>query len=1090
VHYLDEMTYASSLSSLSMYSASSPQVTVEIVHADAQGWSAAGRHTRALGRSCTIWTGAAEPLATDHDGRVGGEAEVVCDAAGEEASFRLPGPEGTTPPPTDLQRAWHFVRDLERQARSLVRAQGRYWQMTGRYARDLTDLESLPAPELEEETGFEPFDYTPPDWAEIELLSADAGGWSAAIAHAGLVGWSCGLRYGEAPIFQTAREGRAVALGVVCDGDELLVRAQAFRDSAEFLFELGADVMPDLADWLAERGEDGRTAIDQALGLIKSAAALRDSIADVDPEYYQILAGQYAGMQYPDSLIKYANRYLRVTGDSEPYGAATFLEMVAMAHQILGRPDSSAIYHNLALGVFRAIGDRAGQAGVLESLAMDHLSLGRSDSSLVYMARASEMRGTLGSSDAELIATSAGLLARAEFDSAAVYLERAVTGLRGAGAQSELATALYLLASVYGEMEDWDRGIGHLVEAYELDQGAGNVARSGLALFNASAWQLRAERPDSAEIYLNRTRAHYAGVLAEGGEPPAVPEALGRVIEANALFLIGLARRARGQPDSALAYMAEAVEIGRRTPGVPVWMFLTDIGVTHHRFHPEGDLEKAVAYYDSAAIARSSQRAHAGDDLNRLSLGEQEVGLFEGWALAQAVLSERRGGASWALVPLGVAEGGRAQALLDLMREPAPDSEVTREAGRITPGTDPTAELARLDGALRGPRSAGLYYLATSDTLLIWSLLPGGEVTLDRVPITRDSLASSVASLRIDLGVEAGAPGARLSRGEEALEATRSESVRRGGEGGPWLESASDLAALLLPSALMERLGAVDEVTVFPHGPLNLLPFGLLPVDEEDTPLGVRVAVRYSPSIATLLIASGSGAVFAGPGPAAPAEDRGREPIAAPLVVGNPAMPTVTAVSGETVVLEPLPGAGREAAAVAGRFGASSITGADATERAIRESLPEADLVHLATHGFAYSSEGRSRDSFIALASDDEHDGVLTVGEILDGPRLAARLVVLSACQTALGNLRQAEGTVGLQRAFLARGAGGVLVSQWSVSDRATELLMDRFYGHWLEDEDLPGAAEALRRAQEDVRATEEFEHPRFWAAFQLVGAR
>jgi CHAT domain-containing protein len=201
-------------------------------------------------------------------------------------------------------------------------------------------------------------------------------------------------------------------------------------------------------------------------------------------------------------------------------------------------------------------------------------------------------------------------------------------------------------------------------------------------------------------------------------------------------------------------------------------------------------------------------------------------------------------------------------------------------------------------------------------------------------------------------------------------------------------------------------------------------------------------------------------------------------------------MPTVTAASGGTVVLGPLPGAGREAVAVADRFGVPAITDAEATESAIRASLPRADLIHLATHGFAYSSEGRSRDSFVALASDDEHDGILTVGEILDGPQLAARLVVLSACQTALGNLRQAEGTVGLQRAFLARGVGGVLVSQWSVSDRATELLMDRFYAHWLEDEDSPGAAESLRRAQEDVRATEEFEHPRFWAAFQLVGAR
>ena len=63
-------------------------------------------------------------------------------------------------------------------------------------------------------------------------------------------------------------------------------------------------------------------------------------------------------------------------------------------------------------------------------------------------------------------------------------------------------------------------------------------------------------------------------------------------------------------------------------------------------------------------------------------------------------------------------------------------------------------------------------------------------------------------------------------------------------------------------------------------------------------------------------------------------------------------------------------------------------------------------------------------------------------------------------------------------------------VSLWSVSDAATELLMERFYAHWLRDGDRPGKAEALRRAQGDVRGTAGFAHPRYWAAFQLVGAR
>ena len=65
-----------------------------------------------------------------------------------------------------------------------------------------------------------------------------------------------------------------------------------------------------------------------------------------------------------------------------------------------------------------------------------------------------------------------------------------------------------------------------------------------------------------------------------------------------------------------------------------------------------------------------------------------------------------------------------------------------------------------------------------------------------------------------------------------------------------------------------------------------------------------------------------------------------------------------------------------------------------------------------------------------------------------------------------------------------------MLVSLWSVGDAATEAVIRFFYVHWLRDTDAPSKAEALRRAQEDVRRMPGLDHPRFWAAFQLVGAR
>jgi CHAT domain-containing protein len=202
-------------------------------------------------------------------------------------------------------------------------------------------------------------------------------------------------------------------------------------------------------------------------------------------------------------------------------------------------------------------------------------------------------------------------------------------------------------------------------------------------------------------------------------------------------------------------------------------------------------------------------------------------------------------------------------------------------------------------------------------------------------------------------------------------------------------------------------------------------------------------------------------------------------------------MPEVKAADGNRQTLGPLPGAEAEGRIVAEFLRAKLQDGSAASETAVRRVMNNAPVVHLATHAFAYSGSESARESFVALAPGDGNDGRLTVSEILSDPsiKLTAQLVVLSACQTGLGNLRQAEGTIGLQRAFLAKGANSLLVSLWSVSDAATRAMMGRFYQHWLRDSDKPSKAEALRRSEEDVRAMPGWSAPRFWAAFQLVGA-
>jgi CHAT domain-containing protein len=146
--------------------------------------------------------------------------------------------------------------------------------------------------------------------------------------------------------------------------------------------------------------------------------------------------------------------------------------------------------------------------------------------------------------------------------------------------------------------------------------------------------------------------------------------------------------------------------------------------------------------------------------------------------------------------------------------------------------------------------------------------------------------------------------------------------------------------------------------------------------------------------------------------------------------------------------------------------------------RATSGELADYRIVHFATHG-VLDAEHPER-SGIALS-----DGFLRAGEI-DRLDLPADLVVLSACETALGREIRGEGLVGLPRAFLHAGARRVLVSLWPVEDRATAELMRRFYREMLEKGRPPAAA--LRAAQDSLRREPGWEAPYFWAGFVLQG--
>ncbi len=160
--------------------------------------------------------------------------------------------------------------------------------------------------------------------------------------------------------------------------------------------------------------------------------------------------------------------------------------------------------------------------------------------------------------------------------------------------------------------------------------------------------------------------------------------------------------------------------------------------------------------------------------------------------------------------------------------------------------------------------------------------------------------------------------------------------------------------------------------------------------------------------------------------------------------------------------------------------------------RASRTTVMSGDLaryrlVHFATHGFLNSGQPALSGLVLSLLDQDgnEQDGFLRLNDIYN-LRLRADVVVLSACQTALGKEIRGEGMVGLTRGFMYAGARRVVASLWQVNDSATAELMKRFYEGMLVDRLTPAAA--LRRAQRQLAAVPRWSSPYFWAPFVLQG--
>jgi CHAT domain-containing protein len=791
---------------------------------------------------------------------------------------------------------------------------------------------------------------------------------------------------------------------------------------------------------------------------------------------------QYQTGQFPAALNSWqqALKIYRVIKNRQ--GEAWALGSLGFAYRSLGNYAQAIEYSQQTLAIARSIKYPLGEGLAMSNLGAAYLDLGNSAKGIEYtqqylaIARSIKDREWEGKALGNL-----GVVYRflGNYAQAIEYGQQQLAIAREIKDRLDEGTALGNLGVAYLDL-------GNYAQAIEYGQQQLAIARSikdregeGLALGNLGA------------AYLSL--GNYAQAIEYGQQQLAIARSIkDREREGGALHKLGAAYIYLGNYAKAIEYSQQSLAIARsiKNRRAEGWA-LGNLGVAYIYL---GNSAKAIEYQQQQlAIARSiKDRNGEGTALNNLGatflkignpteaekmllngiqvwesmrqmLGSNDankVSIFEGQAKTYRLLQKVRVAQNNPNAALEIAERGRARAFVDLLTQrlstgdanpviaSAPNQEQIRQIAKAQNATLVQYSIIYEQFEIQGQQ------VGRESALYIWVIQPTGEIAfreVDLKPLWQKHNASLTS----------------LIVGNQEFLAVRSRSSLGSTQPQPDLPTLHQLLIDPIASVLPKDPNA--HVIFIPQDSLFQVPFGALQ-DASGTYLIEKHTILTAPSIQVLDLTRQQRQKLA-----QKQSHSGRA-----LVLGNPTMPSVSAYLGAPKQqLSPLPGAEAEARVIAPLLNTQAITGAQGTKAAIVQKMPQASIIHLATHGLL--DDVRGLGSAIALAPSGSDDGLLTAEEIFD-MKLQANLVVLSACNTGEGRIT-GDGVIGLSRALISAGVPSVIVSLWAVPDAPTSELMQSFYQNL---QNNPDKAQALRQAMLTTMKTHP--QPRNWAAFTLIG--
>lgn len=813
-----------------------------------------------------------------------------------------------------------------------------------------------------------------------------------------------------------------------------------------------------------------------ALDLFESAGALYRELHDQRfiALCYNEVGWCHAELGELESALPVYQRAMDEWRRQPPWGGeATTLENLGELYALEGRPTLAVQAYRQAAGLRRARNVKSKEANDFNHLGWVYRTMGERQQALSALREALELAGKdFPRERAAALVEMGNVFLDAEQPRRALPFFEAALKLKDEATPDTVASNLVGLGIGYRRTGDYAKALATYRLALDQAHATGNQRAEANTWIDLGSAYLGLRQPrQAAEVFGRALRlAHDSGY---------------RDTEAQARLGLAVAARDRRNLGAALKEGRAALEMMEALRAGAVRSDLQAHYLARH--------EDAYGFLIGVLMQLHAMQPGRGFDLQALQVSEQSrargllddlVARRESLARPHAVAASLLAARERLLEQIAVKDRE-----LRIPRSPSTPDRPEPSAAELESELDHLLEELRgVEGDIRkdSPESPASINGALPRSIADWqrSLLDDGSVLLEfHVDPGKSFLwvltAESVASFELP-GSEQLEPLAHAASGQLSRD---EPPASQGGGGNPALRLSQTLLG-----QIADRLGD-RRLVIVPSGALQYVPFAALPdPGHVADPLMLRHEIVSVPSLAVLaeLRTRQNGrphrldpiAVLADP--VFGTRDERAKSLRVPPATLDPMLSA----------LDRLPYSRAEAAAIekiAGRQRVHAALDFDASPELVTSgSLRSYRTLHFATHG---TLRAEPELSSLALSQLDRagrpRDGWLRASQIalLDLP---AELVVLSGCETALGEELAGEGLIGLPQSFLSAGARRVLVSLWSVGDRSTAELMNHFYRGILLAK-LPPAA-ALRAAQRAMWQDAASRAPSHWGGFVLEG--